>query len=258
VLLPARNPTSEGELEYSALSHLVLLVQPHSALHECITYLVDVGFGGTGPLRPILLADGSASQPQQSSVVIGGGVFSGGWVWGTYPPERHRLIPGAFLNSSLEVTKGEGAAPLRDWHLQVSHAVGMGEWKTLYTFTDKVEFKQWDIDASSLAVSKLRGAIFHRTIVCMRRFLAPLDPEYTSGEPTDGLEELEWIGKWSLEEARATKRVGGKVLEERKLRSERERLEVIRDLFGIGVSLEDAQWIVGSEAELPVSTSDHD
>lgn len=83
------------------MSHLVILVQPHPAPHERVTYLVDVGFGGTGPLRPILLAAGDVDKRQETGGVDGRGPFVGGWEWGTYPPERHRLVPGAFLNSSL-------------------------------------------------------------------------------------------------------------------------------------------------------------
>ena len=107
VLLPARNPTTEGELEYTHLSHLVLLVQPHPAPYDRVTYLVDVGFGGTGPVRPILLADGSSDLPQETGPE---GNFAGGWVWGSYPPQRHRIVRGAFMKSSL----GEFIFSLRD------------------------------------------------------------------------------------------------------------------------------------------------
>ncbi|THH17301.1 hypothetical protein EUX98_g9156, partial [Antrodiella citrinella] len=118
------------------------------------------------------------------------------------------------------------------------------------TFTDKVEFLQRDIDAASLSVTTLPGTIFYQTIVCVRRFPVDLDPQYMSEEEVDG---LEWIGKWTLDGKKATKRVGASVLEERTVDSERERLEVLRDVFRIDVLAEDARWIVGRVPELPVS-----
>ncbi|TCD71695.1 N-terminal acetyltransferase [Steccherinum ochraceum] len=263
VVVPARSPTPNYPLEYTALHHLVIFVQPHPEPYERVTYLVDVGFGGTGPMRPILFASGEGNAGRQ---VTKEGDFKGGWEWGTYPPERHRIVPGAFMDSSLESHPGSGKPPLRDWHMQVSHTPGVDaskrEWTTLYTFTDKLEFLQWDIDAGSLSVSLMPGAIFHRTIVCLARFPAELDEKYTSGEALDseelrlvsgsgeGSQKLEWVGKWTLEARRATKRIGGTVLEMKTFRSERERLEVIRDVFGIGVNVEDARWIVGRESEL--------
>lgn len=78
-----------------------------------------------------------------------------------------------------------------------------------------------------------------------------LDPA-DADEETDG---LEWLGKWTLEEAKATKRIGANVLVEKIFGSERERLEVIRDVFKIGVSLEDEKWIVGTEAALRLTAS---
>ena len=61
--------------------------------------MVDVGFGGTGPIRPLLLADGGEGEKQLAPEEHVDG--RAGWVWGTYPPERHRLVRGALPGSSL-------------------------------------------------------------------------------------------------------------------------------------------------------------
>ena len=70
--------------------------------------MVDVGFGGTGPIRPILLADGGEGHQQLTpDVDRDGGRHTeprAGWVWGTYPPERHRLVRGTLPGSSLGAT----------------------------------------------------------------------------------------------------------------------------------------------------------
>ncbi|KAH8091710.1 cysteine proteinase [Cristinia sonorae] len=243
VLEKARHSSYPYEQEYTPLSHAILLVQPHPAPNDRVTYLVDVGFGGTGPLRPILLGDGSQNVPQKD----GKHELSPGWVWGTYPPERHRLVPGAFLDSSLEISPGSGTPPPRDWHFQCSHSTdefGAYVFKTLYTFTEKIEFKQWDIDAASLSTSRMPGAIFYSNVVCMTRFITELDPDQRKHLDEGVIEDLQWVGKWVLEAEKATKRVGSKVLEERTFVSERERLEVIRNVFGIELAAEDEQWIV--------------
>ena len=61
---------------------MVIFVQPFSNSNE--TYIVDVGFGGSGLVRPIPLISG------EKSVVMGVG-----------PTEFHRLTKEAFTNSSL-------------------------------------------------------------------------------------------------------------------------------------------------------------
>lgn len=65
---------------YTSLVHMVIFVQPLE--NSNITYLVDVGCGGSGPTRPILLSD------VVDNIVMG-----------TSPTERHRLTRGAHPDS---------------------------------------------------------------------------------------------------------------------------------------------------------------
>ena len=67
---------------YTPQHHMVLLVQPHPQSNT--TYVVDTSFGGGGPLRPILLSD----RPEDI-------------VFGALPGERHRVLRGAYPESSL-------------------------------------------------------------------------------------------------------------------------------------------------------------
>ncbi|KAH9929223.1 uncharacterized protein B0H18DRAFT_998311 [Fomitopsis serialis] len=309
VLLPPSPPSPHSAtLVYSAPHHLVLLVQPHDASgpHGNMTYMVDVGFGGTGPVRPILLADGSSGLKQRTpedgdhNDPDGESTATGGWIWGTYPPERHRLVRGALPDSSLGASRsptsptayaethrvethgGSGRAPVHDWHLQVSHASAhpsntsdtsssaeKSEWTTLYSFAE-AEFFQADIDAASFAVSRMPGSFFLTTIICTRRFLVVLqsaeDEEElrlrdkhalpTSINSAEGLDLGDvgpgpFVGKWNLEGARATKRIGREVVEEKRFVTESDRVEILRDVFGVGVRPEDEQWIVGWPSALP-------
>lgn len=97
----------EGNI-YTSLVHMTLLVQPYSdpALAN-ITYVADMGFGGLGPMRPILFADGGDGDEQELPAMdideagSSGPRCKGGWVWGTFPPVRHRVVRGAHYSSSL-------------------------------------------------------------------------------------------------------------------------------------------------------------
>jgi hypothetical protein len=90
---------------YTTLSHMLLLVQPFTATDPAlgrVTFVVDVGFAGLlGPLRPILLSDGEETKGDEQRVEEEKKRLSGGWVWGTFPPVRHRVVRGAYPGSSL-------------------------------------------------------------------------------------------------------------------------------------------------------------
>lgn len=127
------------------------------------------------------------------------------------------------------------------------------EWTTLYSFNE-AEFFQADVDAGSFAVSHMPGSFFLTTIICTRRFpvdaLAPEDEEDVRAREGKRNGERRaagpaFVGKWNLEGGRATKRLGARVVEERHFSTERERLEVLRGVFGVGVRPEDEQWISG-------------
>lgn len=81
---PARG-LFQNRHQHGPLTHLVILVQPLAGSNQ--TYVVDVGYGGSGGIRPLLLTDMSESDAH--------------WVWGTFPPERHRVVRAAHPASSL-------------------------------------------------------------------------------------------------------------------------------------------------------------
>lgn len=164
------------------------------------------------------------------------------------------------LISLTETERHSGCAPPRNWHLQVSHsAVKPYHWKTLYTFTETVEFLHWDIKAANLAVCRLPGQVFYHTVVCMRRFEVDLcsadssEMAQTDDTSKPQLEKLRWMGRWTLEGGKLTRRIGHHLLEERKLGSEKERIQVIREVFGIDLADKAENVIRGRDAALDSS-----
>jgi hypothetical protein len=171
---------------------MVLLVQPHPQSNT--TYVVDTGFAGGGPLRPILLSD----RPEDA-------------VFGALPGEWNRVVRAAYPDSSLgtsplapghcrlvdtdpftETAPGTSTPPLHDWHMQVLRAPfpantpvprtltltalsprpalppppSDAAWRTLYTFST-AEIFMTDILAASHGVSR-REAVFRDSVLAMR------------------------------------------------------------------------------------------
>lgn len=75
---------SRGGAGFSPLHHMIIFVQPISESN--VTYLADVGFGGSNLGQPILLSDSNDNV-----------------VWGSCPPERHRLTLGVNPESTLAI-----------------------------------------------------------------------------------------------------------------------------------------------------------
>ncbi|KNZ80072.1 Arylamine N-acetyltransferase [Termitomyces sp. J132] len=69
---------------YTGLSHMIIFVQPGEESN--VTYLVDVGFGGSGLTRPICLSS------SEDNIVMG-----------ATPTEQHRLTRDAHPDSRLKV-----------------------------------------------------------------------------------------------------------------------------------------------------------
>ncbi|KAA1478151.1 hypothetical protein DENSPDRAFT_845339, partial [Dentipellis sp. KUC8613] len=155
----------------------------------------------------------------------------------------------------------DSTAPLRDWHMQVSHDPARAEpsWMTLYTFAE-AEFFQRDIEVASYAVCTLPGTVLSDSVVATRRFavrgedargLLVADEDDGGAAGVQALDAadaaLPWVGKWTLEDKRGVKRVGGAKLEEVGLASEPERVRMLREVFGISVADEDVKWIEGTK-----------
>ena len=123
-------------------SHMVNIVTS-----EGKRYLVDVGFGGNGPMRPLRLIDGEVS--------VG------------IAPSEMRL-----LWTSI---KPHTDASQRLWVLQHRNDAE-SEWQDAYCFTE-LEFFPADYEVMNFSTSQSRTSWFTRTIVCVKHILEVKDDE---------------------------------------------------------------------------------
>jgi arylamine N-acetyltransferase len=229
--------TPERDPVYTFQSHMLLFVQPFNNSNE--TYVVDVGFGGNGLVRPVPLVAG-----EQSTVM------------GVGETEFHHLVKepfrysslGAFLKhpfpSSAETfsTVSQHSSSHRGqeiWHLEVMH-VGEGgsrsPWKRMYSFSEH-EFFPADCEASSGWVTKFLP-LFTDNVLAIR---------YLSEEGNlDG--EMYRVTLFGNEVKVRRKNGETKVLAV--VKTELHRVKVLREIFGIMIEDKDAEHIRGTPAQM--------
>lgn len=149
-------------------------------------------------------------------------------------------------------------APLRDWHMQVTHSplgVGQPEWRSLYTFNE-LEFFPIDIETASYVVATIPG-LFTKTVIVNKAFEVTLkdldDVELGENERSIMTDSgLRWVGKWVLGDAgkKLFKRLGAQRLNEKELSCESERIQSLRDIFDIKLDSEAERWMSGRDPEL--------
>ncbi|KAF8590406.1 cysteine proteinase [Ramaria rubella] len=222
------SPPSEEARSFTFLSHMALIVQldEETAMAditrhetpqtpESKTYLVDVGFGGTGIVRPMLLETGRI-------------------VPGPAPPEEHRLIRGTHPESSL--CEDESS---RLWVLQ--YRCGSHQpWSHLYIFDERETYpSDWVAYSQWLCAHPV--ALFKQNVLCVRHFIDTHD--------NDGLGVR--LGRLVLIGTRVQRRVGEETHTVREISTEIERLQILKEDFGITIEHDDIQNITGTSAALP-------
>ncbi|ESK90329.1 arylamine n-acetyltransferase 1 [Moniliophthora roreri MCA 2997] len=181
---------------YTPLVHMVLFVQPLPEKNT--TYLVDVGFGGGGPVRPLLLSDA------EDNFVMGG-----------TSTERHRLRRGEHPNSTLEKPS------VHYWRMEVQHTQSQASqakapWKVLYTFLE-TEFFQLDFESASYFVSTHpNGSPFLREIICVKYHF---------------VDDGEELGYLTLYRDQLKQHTGAVTQEVKKVTTEKDRIKAIKALF---------------------------
>ncbi|KAG6817219.1 hypothetical protein H0H87_011577 [Tephrocybe sp. NHM501043] len=215
---------------YTALSHMIIFVQPGDTSN--VTYLVDVGCGGSGPTRPILLSS------SDNNIVMG-----------TTPTEKHRLTRGTHPESKIESSTPE-------WHLDVLHIKGgpelpLPEWRIVYAFSEK-EFFPTDFDSANFAVCRMPGGYFWDSVICSKHFwLNDKESNTSLGVESDDI--ATWhAGRFGMDGAVVRKHIGSNSDIVRTLTNEAERAEALHEFFGIRIEPSALEYIRGRVAALLV------
>lgn len=189
------------------------------------TYIVDVGFGGFGPARPIPLIEGAQ-------------------VKGTALPEEHRLVRGRHRLSSLEPiprNESNGAGeennqdPELEWRLEHRCGTFQPEWRVVYQFSLKESF-QGDRESMAFATAGRPGiGPFWANVVAIAHFVVGNDDD---------------LGRLVLFGRRLDRRIGDKSEKVTEFKSEVERIRALREYFGISIPEVNIIHIKGRVAEL--------
>ena len=182
-------------------------------------YFVDVGFGANGPNRPIALTPSSATpNPLISPSLMR-------LVRGHIPEQQHPSEPSSEEQDTPEF-----------WIYQIKHTPE-SDWLPAYCFTE-TPFIAADFRVMNFATSQ-GDSWFRREIVCAKSLL---------GEGPEG--EGVVVGELVLAGGRVKKRVGGSGETVCVYGTEGERVEALRDWFGIGLEKREREGIRESIAVL--------
>ncbi|KAJ6611707.1 hypothetical protein B0H10DRAFT_1809026, partial [Mycena sp. CBHHK59/15] len=209
------NRSDDSVPDFTSLQHQVLFVQPSPSGTE--TYVVDVGWGAAGLVRPILLSD------SPSNVIPG-----------ACPPEEHRLTRRPHPSSSIE-------APPTDWRLEMRCGTHQPDWRVVFAFSE-AGFYPADFNvcmylgAQRPAAGPLWGNPFIAEVLCVRHFLVDTEKGH--------------IGRYVLARDRVKRQVGETSEVMRILKTEYERAAALREIFGVEIYDEDVKYIRGRVAAL--------
>ncbi|KAJ7599469.1 hypothetical protein C8J56DRAFT_769353 [Mycena floridula] len=228
---------------YSPLTHQLLLVQP--SLDDKITYIVDVGYGGPGLTRPILLLD------SPDNIVMG-----------ATPTQWHRVTRGVRDDSSLESQGNVGSHV--EWCLEMlkqKTPTDEASWQILYIFAEN-EFYQVDIAAGSFYES-IKDGMFLSNVLCTKIFV--LDEEQRNSVIEDfpessiqrtAIDATKMFGRLTLFGRKIARIIGTSTELVATLETEEDRTIALKDIFGIEIDAESLAHIVGRPAEIVVTPKD--
>jgi arylamine N-acetyltransferase len=175
-------------------------------------YALDVSFGGDGPTKPMKLEHGK--------VVTNLGA------------QEVRL-----MYEHLDIHADPAAQP-KHWHYQYRNGVGK-EWNTFYSFAE-YEFFPQDFLAINYGVAHDMKNSFQTYTVIVVKFVL--------GEGESGRKEV--VEKVTLKDAVVKRNSGGRTEVVKVCRSEAERVDVLRELFGIILTEEETASIRGWNTEI--------
>lgn len=121
----------------------------------------------------------------------------------------------------------------RVWTYQIRHTPD-SSWESTYAFTE-TEFLPQDYEMMNFWTSQNRRSLFTYSILMAKMIMSK-----------DG----ELVGAVTMRDAEAKKRMGNEVVGTRVCESEQERLQVLKEWFGIEMTQEEERGIKGTVTEL--------
>lgn len=196
------------------------------------TYLVDVGFGGYVPPRPILLLAGPV-------------------VAGSAPLEEFRLTRGYHPNSSLELTPELSTSTASvityppEWLLLVRCGASIPDWRVAYQFSIAETFPEdhqsWNYTLHR-DVEGPAAAPFWASVLVVKHYVVEEDDAIVG--------ESVRLGKIYLVGNQVVKRVGDDRQVILTVKSEFERVRALKEYCGIEISDDDIVHIQGRASAL--------
>lgn len=196
--------------DYMGWVHLLNVV----ALGDGTRYALDAGFGGDGMTVPMPLADGRVHHNSVGTQEIR-------FVRGFIPEQRHR---------AREANKV--------WIYQVRNGPEK-PWRDFFAFHDEFEFTEADFGNINFYTSQSPESF---------QTFTPLAIRFIRGEGVDGPAKI--VGKVMLVKDEVKRNLGGRTELVKKCVTEAERVEALREYFGIRLTEDEAQSIKGRSVEL--------
>ncbi|KAK4237764.1 arylamine N-acetyltransferase, pineal gland isozyme NAT-10 [Achaetomium macrosporum] len=179
-------------------------------------YVIDVGFGGDAMTRPMPLVEGLV---HHNSI-------------GT---QQIRLVREFIPNQRF---RDEGAGAQMMWIYQVRNGAER-EWVSFFAFHDQFEFTEQDFGVVNWYTSQSPESF---------QTFTPLAIRFARGAGEDGRPKV--VGKLMLVKGVVKRNFTGKTEVVKVCVTERERVEMLREHFGIQLTEEEAESIRGRQVEL--------
>jgi arylamine N-acetyltransferase len=180
-------------------------------------YVCDSAFGGDGPTRPLPLISGQITPNLGSQEV--------------------RLV-----YSPIAQIPARPSGHQKFWIYQYRNSEA-AEWNSFYCFT-ATEFMTQDFDAMNFYASE--GHPFQRTTILIVKFLR----DNCEGKEEEGVEDSKIVGKLMMVNGAVKRNLGGKTEIVQVCKNEDERIEALKQWFGITMTDEERQGIKGLVTEL--------
>ncbi|KAF7289714.1 Arylamine n-acetyltransferase 1 [Mycena indigotica] len=224
---------AESDPQFLAFVHMVLFVQPTAGSNA--TFVVDTA---SALVRPIPLCDGAE-------------------VPGATPTERFRLRRAARPEASLRTSPDAIAPAPAEWwleHIQDAKDTGMPPTtRVMYSFIED-EFFETERAAGNATVLAATGGIFAETVVCSKYFFLTDEEAKSIGqiqaEQEGPAHAGEHLGKLAMGGNVVRKHVGLQTTLVKELENEADRVDALRECFGIIVLREEVGYMEGRQAAL--------